>query len=337
MADDGANLWPSFAALSLPSGLDETSFNTVRVGANESHHLGKDISGAPVLLIATQPDSPNARMTAGIRLNHLSVDHGQTCSVEASDTTAFQQSFTVIRCRPNDAALYRPFLMILGPLVTTLGAKPTQRETNVVISALIKLFRSLAAPPTKSIQGLWAELFIIERATDPLKMLSAWHSDPFEKFDFADGAQRLEVKSSALSSRSHHFALDQLITSTKREILIASMFVQRSTGGMSLAALVESIRARVSLDMMLVGRLNEVVFTSLGISYDAALTDSFDYQLAIETLRFFHAGDVPCVSKPTPPNVTNVHFVSDLSAVAPLTDTAISALGNLFSSCLPSR
>jgi hypothetical protein len=333
--EERANLWPSFAALSLPPGVDETSFNTVRIGAQASHHLGKDISGAPVLLIATEPDSPRMRLTAGIRLNHLSVDHDQTCSVQATNSPLFQQSFTVIRCRPNDPSLYRPFLMILGPLVATLGAKPTQRETNVVISALIKLFRSLAAPPSKSIQGLWAELFVIERANDPVVMLSAWHSDPFEKFDFADGTERLEVKSSALSSRSHHFSLEQVTARTNREILIASMFVQRSTGGTSIASLIESIRARINHEVFLTGRLNEVVFSSLGISYNAAVADSFDYELAIDTLCFFRAVDVPCVAQPTPSSVTNVHFLSDLSGVAPLDSASVQALGKLFSSCLP--
>lgn len=61
-----------------------------------------------------------------------------------------------------------------------------------------------------SIQGLWAELFVISIASNPEYLLKAWHSSLNDVYDFNDGIDKIEVKSTSKSHRIHKFSYDQL-------------------------------------------------------------------------------------------------------------------------------
>ena len=110
------------------------------------------------------------------------------------------------------------------------------------MSRLIELFRAMSEPPRKSVQGLWAELFVISRSHHPSILIDAWHTMIEDQYDFAMGNQRIEIKSFSGDVRNHHFSLEQLHPPTGVIALVGSILVARSQAGESLHDLREKYR-----------------------------------------------------------------------------------------------
>src|SRR5258708_35533398 len=88
--------------------------------------------------------------------------------------------------------------------VEAIGEQPTVEELQIVIDRLVELLRALSLPPTRTIFGLWAELYLIYRPRDAVRLASAWHQTPGDLHDFAAGYQRLETKATGATTRRHH-------------------------------------------------------------------------------------------------------------------------------------
>jgi hypothetical protein len=214
-------------------------------------------------------------------------------------------------------------------MVVALGPTPTSAAVRRAISGLVELFQSLTAPTQKSIQGLWGELFLIRNSTDPKLVAAAWHRGAEEHFDFASGPQRIEVKSSSNRRREHQFSLAQLTSLGPSRIVIASLFVERAGGGVSLNRLFDGTRQLLSGDLNLTIQFDASFYGALGSGWSDAMDESFDWELAQESLAFFEAGLVPKVEGAIPPAVSGVRFRSDLSGLVPLEQTSLLGLGGL--------
>ena len=222
------------------------------------------------------------------------------------------------------------FLQVAAPpLVDALGPAPTQLDVSVALSRLSELLQSITQAPQASAQGLWAELFLIDSSPSPIGLASAWHAEPRERFDFAQGTQRVEVKSTSTEPRRHVFSLEQVRPPADLEVVVASLIMPRSTGGLSLGDLLARVRSKLAADLDLVQRLDQVVAQILGHSLQAALQHRFDEAAAATSVRYYAADDVPAVGLPLPAEVTAVRFIADLSGVVP--QGTPSATRNLFS------
>jgi hypothetical protein len=186
------------------------------------------------------------------------------------------------------------------------------------IQKITELFSRFNRPPRKSIQGIWAELFIIEQSKNPDYLIQSWHSSPEDKFDFNDGQDKIEIKSTAKLSRIHRFSLEQLNPNKNSELLITSIFVIQTGKGMSIFNLIDSICKRVqSLELQL--RLNEIVSQTLGNDLEKAFDTYFDYQQALDTIAYFDYKVIPTIFNMDLPNeVSNVHFDCDISNITPI-------------------
>src|SRR5258708_21198704 len=125
--------------------------------------------------------------------------------------------------------------------VEAIGEQPTVEELQIVIDRLVELLRALSLPPTRTIFGLWAELYLIYRSRDAVRMASAWHQNPGDLYDFAAGVQRLEVKAPGATTRRHHFTIEQLVPPLHVQDLISSLILERSTAGVSEMAIIDPI------------------------------------------------------------------------------------------------
>ena len=163
-------------------------------------------------------------------------------------------------------------------MVIALGPTPTSAAVRRAISGLVELFESLAAPTQKSIQGIWAELFVIRKSTDPRLVATAWHRGAEEHFDFASGPQRIEVKSSSNRHREHHFSLAQLTPPAPSRVVIASVFVERAGGGVSLRRLFDDTRQLLSGDLNLTIQFDASFYSALGSGWSDAMDESFDWE-----------------------------------------------------------
>jgi hypothetical protein len=330
----GTDLNELFGSLVLPLGRPAGgSLSAIAIPGTYGHRLAKDASGSPCLLLR-QPSS--ASSTPPIRLQNLRVSYGVACAITHPDGSEEEGTFTIIRCTSAAPSLFPHFLRIASPVIAALGAKPTAAAVRGAISGLVALFQALATPARKSVQGLWAELLIIRRATDPATVVSAWRGVPNGRVDFVGGAQRIEVKSSSRRLRAHHFSLEQLTPPRPARLIVASIFAEPVGHGLSLQRLADDVRTALARDPALLTRFDSIFYATLGAGWSDAMEECFDFELAAESLQFFDSACIPAINGPLPQAVRDVHFTSDVSAVPPLARERLIAAGGLFAAVVPS-
>lgn len=308
-------------------------FSAVPIESYERHRLGKDAHGAPSLLLSVV-DPPNPAWATPIVLEHLAVQRDVECRVSRPDGTIEEGRFTVVRCTDSDPVLHSFFLRVAAPLVALLGADPAYGEVSRAIDRLVELFRAMARASERSIQGLWAELFLMTRSRDSSTLLAAWHTQPNDRYDFSAGSQRIEIKSASSHRRQHYFSLEQLLPIPQTQVLIASVIVERAGAGRSLAELIELVRSRVSGYPDLLLHLDQTVGITLGERWRSALEERFDQEVAENSLAFFEPAAIPKVDANLPPSVSDVRFRTDLGGVPTADLKAYRALGGLFRAAL---
>ena len=322
-----------FDTLSAPSAnVDLGRFCAQPIPGYAACAIGKDTSGNPVLLV--QADNALPGTAAPLVLEHLCVIHLVNCRIQTGEQGEQHKTLSVIRCTDTDRAIHEYFLRCLHPIVASLRQSPSRDQISEAVQKLVDLFRRMADAPRKAVAGLWAELLLIARSSDPARLLAAWHAIPEERFDFGHGIDRLDVKAASGGLRLHHFTLEQLRPVGPVTVLIASVLTERSEGGTSLNDLVDSIRARVADPDHLI-RLDSVVAQTLGQDWRAMQQTRFDLQQAAQSLRFIDAAAIPSVANPTPPEVSAVHFRVDLTQhPMPFPDTFLQGSG-VFRAAIP--
>jgi hypothetical protein len=322
-----------FDALPRPNAGDGQRFAVTQVGQLTHCLIGKTTGGDPALLIGVLPAPPRDR-PAPIVLEHVRVQHDVNCQVHRTDGTEQTARFTVILCTDSDRMMQEYFLRSVSAVVLALGNGPTRADVVGAINTLVELFRSMGQVPRKSVQGLWAELFVLARASDPGAVIQYWHSLPEDRYDFTAGVQRVEVKSSSSRNRSHHFSLEQVRPPSGTRVLVGSMFVEGAAGGTSVMELFEEVRAAAAQDVSSLLHLDRILHLSLGSSWRQGVEERFDRQLAAVSLRFFDTNDIPAIDTPIPLEVSDLHFRVDLTNVPPVEITLAIAEGGLFQAIL---
>ena len=293
---------------------DEDRFAASLIPNYEPHCLGKDDLNRPLVLISI-PDVRGQRQPTPIELEHLTVMYDMNCRVSRSDSTFEEGRFTVIHCTGEDTALQNYFLKVASTIVVSLGDQPTQSDVAHAINQLIELFRAMTKMPRKSVQGLWAELFLISQARQPAILVDAWHTVPEDRYDFAMDDQRIEVKSFSGDIRQHHFSLEQLHPPRGVKALVASVSVESSQAGISIADLREKIQIRLGSNLDSLLHVDRVIALTLGDAWQQASDARFDERLAEESLAFYETSVIPSVNPNLPSGVNGVHFRSDLTEI----------------------
>ena len=268
-----------------------TAFQRLRSRDTKQHRLGKDAQGKPLLLISIL-DVPSRRQPAPIVLEHLTVMYNQNCRVSRPDSTFEEGRFTVVRCTGEDATLPAYFLRVASAILISLKNRPTQSDVANAMDRLIELFRAMTKPPRKSVQGLWAELFLISHARQPAILVNAWHTVTEDLYDFAIDDQRIEVKSFSGQVRQHHFSLEQLHPPEGVKTLVASVFVERTQAGESIADLREKIQGSLGSNPDSLLHLDTVIALTLGDGWHHASEVRFD--------PTYYAQYNPSLSLPSP-------------------------------------
>lgn len=307
-----ADLARQFATISRPvDAASDLRFSAAPVEEHPCHRIAMDRHGHPALLIGVM----DADVTGPpLVLEHIQMQQGVDCRVTEPDGATETQRFTIVRCTDDDPATREYFLRVGGTLLEALGDEPTSGSVGRTIERLVELFRALTAPPRKSVIGFWAELFVISHSREPSTLVRAWHRLPEERFDFALADERLEVKAAVGRVRRHHFSLEQLLPVPRAEVLIASLLVERSSAGPSVSELIESIRSELAGEAAQVLHVDTVVALTLGSAWRRAMDERFDGNLAASELAFFEPSVIPKPAGGMPPEVTEVHFRSNLTS-----------------------
>ena len=327
------NLKELFTELRVLVSSNERGYETARIARDSRYRVGRDAQGNPTLLIETT-GTVGSESLADFVGRHLRIGHGVRCSISEGGIEVGRGQFSVVTCIDADDLLRSRFFDAAETLLRSLGEIPAVQEFRRVIAGMIELFRLASQPPKGTIQGLWAELWIIAEARQPEVLLRAWHVEPTDAYDFNNGPERIEVKSTSQRTRKHHFTHRQLHPPAGSQAAIASVFVESSGGGTTIAALVERIRRRIP-NIQVRSRLDHVVASTLGTDWRTGAEAAFDSELAAESLLYYMVESIPSLPSDVPTGVSDLRYVSDLSVARALSDEEMLASGELFAATAP--
>lgn len=279
----------------------------------KNHKIGLSSDGLPLFFIKCENETNEKALD--YNLESISIQFNQKCQLLSNDKKVADGIYTIIALKTDSIDLQEYFLNILYFVLLKLPALANLKKLKIEVEKLISLFNKFSRLPTKTIQGLWAELLVIEQSSNPEYLIKAWHFSSTDKFDFNDGIDKIEVKSTAKSRRIHSFSMEQLNPNKNSKLIIASLFVVETGKGKTILDLVKLIDEKVKNKEVLF-RINEVLLDTLGRDFEKTFEHYFDYQLAIDSLAFFDSEIVPKIDASSiKQEISNIHFDCDLSKI----------------------
>ncbi len=274
------------------------------------HKIGISNEGFPLFFIKCD----NEAKSIDINLELISVLFSQECNINEKEKNS-NDIFTIVLLKTLNRDLQQYFTDVFSMILQQLEPIPSEINLYKEVRKVIDLFSSISNSPLKSVQGLWAELLVIDKALDPEYLIQAWHISQSDKYDFNDSKDKLEVKSTSKSKRIHRFSIDQLNNNSGSDLLIASTFVIETGSGISVFNLRDNINSKIS-DIKMKIRLNEMIYKTIGNQYEKLGDIFFDYQQASDSLSFYKVTDIPRIDIVAIPfQISNVTFDCDLSHV----------------------
>lgn len=318
------DLYKKFIELSPANG-ESNEFTVDTIIEGRPHKIGVSPEGHVMIFV----ECSDEKVTSNIKLKMFNVTFNRLCKLNNHDNTV-EKKYGIIKLISNNIDIQKYFLDVMCIVIKKLPVLPKVEQLKREVSKVVSLFTSMPQISKEAVKGLWAELFLIERSRNPLYLLKSWHVSTEDKYDFNDGVDKIEVKSTSNEERIHHFAIEQLHPNKESQLLIASLIIVNSGLGIGIFDLVDSISSRISdTDALL--KLNEEVLQTIGCHIEEAKEIKYDYIYAKDNLKFFDYKVVPAIDlKDVPLGVSSVHFASCLKG---LDDVKVSKLsGNLFNS-----
>lgn len=289
------------------------SFSIASLPTIKNHKLGISQNSQPMFFIRCN-DNTKAKYL-DTNLEFISILYNRQCQLINKNGKIQEDVYTIISLKSDSDYLQEYFLKIVFVLLKNISEKPLLKDLKIEIEKLINLFTKFSKPALKTIQGLWAELLIIEQSKDPDYLILSWHNSTSDKYDFNDGTDKVEVKSTVKNRRVHNFSLEQLTPNSSSKLMVASVFTIETGTGTNIFDLVSKIETKIKNED-LIFRLNEIVVLTLGKDFEKSVDVFFDYQFAVDSIQYYNSVDVPSICKnQIPLNIMNVRFDCDLTNV----------------------
>ena len=287
----------------------------------------------PCLLLG----SGETTVHAPIRLTALEVRFSVPCLIATGDAAECTEKLTTIVCTSCDEETQRYFAHVAETILRIVGPNPSIHAIASAVQRLIELFQRLSRPATRSVIGLFGELYAIHQSRSPKVAVQAWRSSVDDRFDFSIDDVRLEVKASSERVRAHNFSLEQCNPPNGTSGLLLSLLVESSGGGLSIQELIERIQRQLEGDADLILRLQETVAATLGDTTLTALAMRFDEGLARSSLQAYELERIPAIREGVPHEVTQVRFRSDISRTMPADLDALGQRSHRLRDLLPPK
>lgn len=322
------NIFKIFQELKNESPASGDSFAIASLPTIKNHKLGISQNGQPMFFIKCGDNTKVKSLDTN--LEFISVMYNRQCQLINKKGKIEEDIYTVISLKSDSDYMQKYFLKIVFILIKNISEKPLLKDLKIEIEKLINLFTKFSKPSLKTIQGLWAELLIIEQSKNPDYLIQSWHRSTTDKYDFNDGIDKIEVKSTVKNRRIHNFSLEQLTPNLNSELIVASIFVIETGTGTTIFDLVESIENKIN-DKNLTFRINEMVAVTLGKDFEKSFDIFFDYQFAVDTVQYYNSLDIPTINRTNiPSNITNIRFDCDLTDVKTVIRTKSKLHNSLF-------
>lgn len=273
--------------------------------------LGISEKRTPMFLI----DCKFETVIADLELECISVLFNKTCKIVDDNSAEMEKICSIIILNSENYEFQSYFLEVICLIVQNIPKEPSPEQIKKEIDKIITLFSYASKPAVKTVQGLWAELLIIAQSRDPDYLIKSWHSSPKSKFDFNDGKDKIEVKSTSRAERVHTFALDQLNPNTNSNLIVASVFVIETGIGKNIDDLRNIIVSRTN-DIQIQTILDSIIFQTLGKDLQRSLEFYYDYQFALDEIRYYRSEYIPKISEDSiPSEISMVKFSCDMTDV----------------------
>ena len=281
-----------------------------------TYFVGRDLDGSACILIEVL--DPKEPTVPPIRLEKLSAEFFLTCRIVLGSSLPRNGNFSIIKCISDDPEIIRYFFDVCGLLIEKLGEAPSMLEVANGVQKIASIFELLKRPATRTVNGLFGELFFISRSKKIKNSVEAWRPQENTTFDFSFGPCRLEIKTSSNRIRKHSFSFEQCSPPNGVTAFVCSILTERASTGVSIRDLLQSIDKELSGHPELKLKLHEVVSETLGKDLFAALDICFDEQLTNGSLKFFDLKHIPAIRERPSGAVSEIRFNSDLTNIREL-------------------
>jgi hypothetical protein len=191
-----------------------------------------------------------------------------------------------------------------------LGESPSVDEVHQEVEKVRLLFVKLSKKSIRTELGLWGELFCIAMSSDKSFLLKSWHKNSSDKFDFNDGRNLLEIKTTLKNIREHEFSYDQIRNERSDDLLILSIMTFETDFGKSVFDLYKIILDDLSNEdrISFTNKLFEIAGDELH-NYER----KFDLYQAQKMSKFYPPASIPSVEKNSiSPLIKHIRFISNL-------------------------
>jgi len=207
------------------------------------------------------------------------------------------------------------FCDVMLVLIKSLKFPIKTSELYKKIKELINIFSKDKKISEETIQGLWAELFLIYSSTNVILAMEDWHENPNDKYDFGKENNFVEVKSTKSNQRKHRLSLYQAYPKSSDTVVIASYILEKEgEKKLSLKDLYDDIYSKLLGNEALINKLIRHVYSIVSVSEDI-FKQSYDSIETKKNLKFIDLKDIPKIpeSNIKISGVTDVSFTSNLS------------------------
>lgn len=303
------DIYSKFCELAMPT--SEPEFSAIPIPFRGNDYIAKDSLGAPVFLLL---DRGNDKYRPNIELYHTSLQFHRKCRIR-SNSEIIENNFAVLRCDSSRDDFYELFIRCVLSALGELPPVASTEDIQRVFNKLLELFRAMTKPSSRSIIGLWAELFVIRHSSNIKLALMSWHSAPFERYDFSTKSGRIEIKATTNTNRTHDFSMEQLNPFEKDQSWVISLILQPHNGGIGIIELAKQIEAANNHDPELNFKLWENIAITLGKDFSENSDTKFDVKFTERELRLFSMVSIPRISLPQSPLISEIRFKVQLASI----------------------
>ena len=252
---------------------DEDTFLVESIPNRTSHKIGISRDGSPMFFIATYDKVNNA---IDINLKLIQVAFQKNCELISKEGIKSKGVYTIVSLKSNSENIMKHFINSLSYMINKLDPNPSFIQIKSELNDLANLFGRLSKPAKKTIQGLWAELLFIDQSNDIDYVVKSWHQGKSDRYDFNDGIDKVEIKSTRKNKRIHRFSLTQLEEVKNTLTIIGSTFTVETGNGLCANDLVECINEKIS-DPGLKLKIQNTVVDTMGDKFQHVFDVYFDY------------------------------------------------------------
>jgi len=244
---------------------------------------------------------------------YLSVFYDINCTVQSKNNKLEEfKNYTIITLKTKEDDIEDYFIELCLIFIKRLGAKPTLDSVKVQYEKLESIFIRLSKTSNYSIIGLWGELFLIAISKDPAYVINSWHKEHNDKFDFNDGIDKIEAKTTTQNRRIHNFEIKQLKEFDNSLTIIASIITVEIDKGKSIRNLIDYIKLNVNEEIF--EKLILKTFDVIGDNINECSERRFDFKMAESQTKFYLSQEIPKPGQ-VPSNILELKFRVDLEGV----------------------